>query len=490
MDLTEDGSKAVADLSEEAEPHLSEQRWDAVARWPCEHPREHHTDLDGVTIEVGAVIASTTSGRVHALAAALLHGPQDMSRIGYELLAHQIVRPSAADTPLQLLRIATAQTQRPVDQVAAQPVIAAICTVLRGTSARLTVEAAQTAHTMGRDLFASHLSADRSADPRGTVRALLSLGSEYVPDAVGFLTSKVRDPLGSLSPWCAAVRLLRRLPQAVPPVIRLVREVTEATHLPDDTLELCQLLIDFAASDTATEHLLDLAQDASAAPVHRRRAVELLPRGEGRDQAARQARAVIGELTTLAAPTERIALAETLHTLDPQGRRAAIELLFAPLGDVALPAAARQQALGLLATMGPDVRHRLVDDLETWHAGATDSNAERQTALRSISEWGPDLHRAAQGIWESTRHSISAASRASSWPPTSTSGDGQANRDLHGRSPALPAQRTKSRMSASPPSASCCAIAHRCRVPAPTYCTSWYARTVSRPPWPCSRPGI
>ncbi|MFB6557248.1 hypothetical protein, partial [Streptomyces sp. NPDC056405] len=253
---------------------------------------------------------------------------------------------------------------------------------------------------MGSSLFAARLVSDKSSDPRRTIRALLSLGDEHMPDAIRFLASQVHGPLSGFSEWCAAIRLLRRLPQATSPVIRLVREVIEAAHDPDQILELCRVLIDYSAIDAATEYLLELAQDASAEPEERRKAIELLPRGEGREDCADRAHAVMAELTADASPAERVTLAETLRNIDPQGCRSATALIFSALGDVTLPFKARRQALALLAVMGPDVRRQLVADLEELHARPTAPDADRLKVLRSVSQWGPDLHRVAQGIWE------------------------------------------------------------------------------------------
>ncbi|MCX4735085.1 NACHT domain-containing protein [Streptomyces sp. NBC_01363] len=380
--------------------NVTDQQWDAVARWLCAHPESHIAVMADGFVQVDEVINAATHGRIHALAAALIHGSPGVSRIAYDLLAHRILsRASAAVAPLQLLRIAAEGTKRAVDPVIAEPVIDAICLTLRDPQLRLATAYAQTARAMGSDLFATHLLAARSAEPRGTVQALLALDTANVPTAIRFLASTVRNPL-DVAQWCAAVRLLRRLPHTVSPVTRLVREVIEATHDPQDVLELCRLLIHYTAFDTATEYLLDLGRDASVAPEHRRTAVELLPRGEGRERAADQAHAIIQELTILASPAERVTLAETLRTLDPRGCRSATTLLLTTLDDVTLPAAIRHEALALLVALGPNVRRRLVHDLEHLHAGPADTDAQRLTTLRRVSEWGPDLHRAAQSIWE------------------------------------------------------------------------------------------
>ncbi|MBU6533211.1 NACHT domain-containing protein [Streptomyces mayonensis] len=377
---------------------VTDQQWDAVARWLCAHPELHLPGRTDTSLSVGEIVASATPGRIHALAASLIHGSSS-SQKACALLARQILGP-APTTSLHLLRITAENAQRPVDHVIAEPVIDAICTQLRGKQFWLSNAYAQTARAIGSELFATHLLGSRSADPSGVVRALLALDSKYVPAAIRFLASKARDPLCDLSQWCAAVRMLRRLPEAVSPLIRLVRDVIEVTHEPEDVLELCRLLIDYSAFDVATQHLLDLGWDSSVAPEQRRTAVELLPRGEGCEDAADQAHAVIQELTTLASPVERVALAETLRTLDPRGSQLATTLLFSTLDDATVPPATRRTALNLLAALGPEVRRRLAHDLEKLYAGPTDSDAQRLTVLRSTSQWGPDLHRAAQGIWE------------------------------------------------------------------------------------------
>ncbi|MDX2698684.1 NACHT domain-containing protein [Streptomyces ipomoeae] len=383
-----------------AGPDLSEEQWDAVARWLCAHPEAHVPATTEVSFDVREVIASATPSRVHALAAALIHGPQSTARRAYELLARRILSQTAIEVPLQLLRIATEGARLPVNQATAEPVVAAICAKLRQSEYRHTSALVRTARTMGSDLFAARLVSDRSSDPRGTVRALLSLSDDHVPDAIRFLAAQVHGPLGGFSEWCAAIRLLRRLPQATSPVVRLVREVIEAAHDPEQILELCRVLIDYSALDAATEYLLELAQDASAETEERRKAIELLPRGEGHEECADRAHVVMAELTADASPAERVTLAETLRHIDPRGCRSATTLISSTLDDVTLPSGARRQALALLAVLGPDVRRQLVADLEKLHARPTDSDADRLTILRSVSEWGPDLHRAAQGIWE------------------------------------------------------------------------------------------
>ncbi|MET7847633.1 hypothetical protein ABZT48_05185 [Streptomyces avermitilis] len=56
-----------------------------------------------------------------------------------------------------------------------------------------------------------------------------------------------------------------------------MREATEVAHDPQDVLELCRVLLDFTAIDIATEHLLELAHDASVSAEDRHKAVKLLP---------------------------------------------------------------------------------------------------------------------------------------------------------------------------------------------------------------------
>lgn len=389
-----------ADAQGSAEPDLSEEQWDAVARWLCAHPEAYLSAVADDVFDVNVVSASTTPGRTHALAALLIHGPRATAHQAYELLARRILVPDAAEAPLQLVRIAAA-CSRSVDQIAAEPVIAALCLKLRRKSEyRDTSAYERTAQVLGTGLFAHRLVSDISSDPRATVRALLRLGDEHTSDAISFLAAHAHTAQRDLSNWCAAIRFLRRIPDASAPVIKLVREVTEEAHTPQDVLELCRVLLDFSALDIATEHLLELAHDASVSTEHRHAAVKLLPRGEGRERCAEQAHTVLADLITDASPVQRLAIAETLRNIDPPGCRTATALVLSALRDAALPSGARRQGLAALAVLGPDVRRQLASDLETLYTRPTDSHTERLTILRSVSQWGPDLHRSAQGIWE------------------------------------------------------------------------------------------
>ncbi|MGV9654159.1 NACHT domain-containing protein [Streptomyces sp. NPDC003554] len=389
-----------ADVHGSTGPDLSEEQWDAVARWLCAHPEAYLPAVADDVFDVNAVSASTTPGRIHALAALLIHGPRVTAQQAYELLARRILVPGAAEVPLQLVRIAAACSLS-VDQAAAEPVIAALCLKLRRNSEyRDTSAYERTAQVLGSGLFAARLVSDISSEPRGTVRALLRLGDEHTNDAISFLAAQAHSTHHDLSDWCAAIRLLRRIPDAAAPVIKLVREATEVAHDPQDVLELCRVLNDFAAIDVATEHLLELAHDASVSTEDRHKAVKMLPRGEGRESCAEQAHLVLAELITDAPPVQRLAMAETLRNVDPQGCRSATAHVLSALGDATLPSGARRQALAALAVMGPDVRRQLATDLEQLYTRPADSDAERLTTLRSVSQWGPDLHRSAQSIWE------------------------------------------------------------------------------------------
>ncbi|MFD6742400.1 NACHT domain-containing protein [Streptomyces anthocyanicus] len=390
----------LADAHGSTEPDLSEEQWDAVARWLCAHPEAYLPAAADDVFDVNAVSASTTPSRIHALAALLIHGPRVTAQQAYELLARRILIDGAAEVPLQLVRIAAACSLS-FDQAAAEPVIAALCRKLRRKSEHRDTSAYErTAQFLGSGLFAARLVSDISSEPGGTVRALLRLGDEHTNDAISFLAAQAHSAHHDLSDWCAAIRLLRRIPDAASPVIKLAREATEVAHDPQDVLELCRVLNDFAAIDVATEHLLELAHDASVSAEDRHKAVKMLPRGEGRESCAEQAHLVLEELITGAPPVQRLAMAETLRNIDPQGCRSATAHVLSALGDATLPSGARRQALAALAVMGPDVRCQLVADLGRLYTRPADSDAERLTILRSVSQWGPDLHRSAQSIWE------------------------------------------------------------------------------------------
>ncbi|WP_241775910.1 NACHT domain-containing protein [Streptomyces exfoliatus] len=402
--------ESAAAGQEGTSPVLTEEQWDAVARWLCAHPEAHLPAMDDMLFDVDA-LAFTRPGRMHAIAAALIHGPQLAARRAHELLARRIQFDTSTHAPLQLLRIAAESAQRPASLNAIEPVVNAICARLQLNEPRFTTAHAATARAMGSDPFITRLLSDRSVDPRGTVSALLALGRESLPKAIRFLADRVRDQRVGFSEWCAAVRILKRLPEAAAPVIRLTREVLEGTHVEERVLELCRVLIDFSANDLATEHLLELAQDGSARPDKRRRAIELLPHSEGREDLADRAHAVIEELTDIASPAERVALASTLRTISPRACRSATALIFSTLNDKELPSESRRQALALLAVIGPDVRRQLIVDLEKLFAHPVEPDAEGLKTLRQVAQWGPDLHRAAQAIWERLAQRRTGAAR-------------------------------------------------------------------------------
>ncbi|MFD3876684.1 NACHT domain-containing protein [Streptomyces microflavus] len=384
-----------------AEPDLSEEQWDAVARWLCAHPEAYRPAVPDDYIDANEIFGSTTPSRTHALAALRIHGPRAAARQAYELLASQILVQSRSEAPLQLVRIAVECSPSPVDPIASEPVVAALCLKLRDTDEyRATRSYERTALAMGSEMFVARLVADDSNDPREIVAALLRLGDEHHSDALSFLATRTPAAHRDLSKWCAAVRLLRRIPHATAPVVKLVREAVEEAHDPKDVLELCQVLLDFTALDIATEYLLELAHDATATTEERHKAIKLLPRGEGRERCAEQAHEVLAELVTDAPSTQRLAVAQTLRTIDPQGCRSATALVLSALEDAMLPAGDRQQGLAALAVMGPEVRRQLVTRLEDLYTRPAASDAERLHVLRSVSQWGPDLHRSAQGIWE------------------------------------------------------------------------------------------
>ncbi|MFD6076290.1 NACHT domain-containing protein [Streptomyces hydrogenans] len=395
---------------ERSDPVLTEEQWDAVARWLCAHPEAHLAAMDDMVFDIDA-LAVTRPGRLHAIAAALIHGPQPAARQAHELLARRIQFDTSTLAPLQLLRIAAESAQRPADLKAIEPVVDVICARLQLSEPRFTTAHASTAQVMGSGPFITRLISDRSVDPRGTISALLALGRESLPMAIRFLAERVGDQRVGFSEWCAAVRLLKRLPEATAPVIRLTREVLERTHIEDRILELCRVLIDFSANDLATEHLLELAQDGSARPDKRRRAIELLPHSEGRESLADRAHAVIEELTSIASPAERVALASTQRTISPQASRSATALILSTLDDKELPSESRRQALALLAVIGPDVRRKLVVHLEKLFAHPAEPDAEQLKTLRQVAQWGPDLHRAAQAIWERLAQRRTGAAR-------------------------------------------------------------------------------
>ncbi|MEU9529103.1 NACHT domain-containing protein [[Kitasatospora] papulosa] len=415
----------LADAHTSTEPDLSEEQWNAVARWLCAHPETYtsaaveeqwaavahrlctlsETPMPAVFKDLfeahEVYVSPTTPGRLHALAAMLIHGPRATARHAYELLARRVFVHGGVEVPLELIRIAAGCSPSSVDQIAAEPVIAALCTKLRHNNKyRDTPSYEQTAQVLGTGLFSVRLVSDLSSEPRETVRALLRLGAEHANDAINFLAAQAHAGQCDLPKWCAAIRLLRQVPHAAAPVIKLAREATEVAHDPQDILELCGVLLDFSAVDIATEHLLELAHDASVSTEDRHRAVKLLPRGEGHESCAEQAHVVLAELITDASSAQRLAMAETLRKIDPQGCRSATALVLSALDDATLPLGARHQALAALAVMGPDVRRQLAANLEKLYTRPAASDAERLTILRSVARWGPDLHRSAQGIWE------------------------------------------------------------------------------------------
>ncbi|WP_369228481.1 hypothetical protein AB5J52_48420 (plasmid) [Streptomyces sp. R39] len=341
-----------------------------------------------------------TPGRRHAVAAALIHGMPTEARGAYELLAPSLRDQIRAEFPLQLLRIAASSASSPIRPESAEPVIAAICANLGlGQTPYFSLHV-RTARAMGSSLFVAYLMAHETSDPCHTVRALLSLGPEHTPDAVRFLAVQARAFPRSVLLWCQAAQMLRPFRDACADVVRLLREVAAAADEAEDLLELCRTLIEFGADDAAAKHLMELAQDTATDLTHRCAAVRILSDSEGPEERADLAHAVMAELSDGASCVERLALAQTLQRVDPRGRHAAAALVFSALEDPSLPFDSRRQALALLAGMGPDVRRRMAAGLEQIYAASGSSDAVRLTGLRIVSVWGPDLHRAAQGIWE------------------------------------------------------------------------------------------
>jgi hypothetical protein len=378
---------------------MTERFYDAIARWLCAHPQAYTPVGIKGTFDVRQIIASDTPGRVHALAAALIHGPSTTARYGYELLAGRILTADEPHAPLLLLQIAGSHAPRPLDPAVADAAIAAVCVGLLRNEPQLIAVYVRTAQAMGAHLFAARLTGAFAA-PEAIVAALLSLGHEHLPDAVGFLTEQAHRPSHSWSQWCDAVRLLRGLPQARVPVMRLLQGTIEALHLPKDILILCQVLLDYGAVDLATSHLLELAQDACARLGERRAALDLIPHREDRRREAEQAHAILADLVFDAASAERIALAPTLRRIDPRGHKAAADLVFSALDDPLLDTRARRAALKQLAEMGPVTRSRLASSLEMLYAGPADPHDARLAALRDVAQRGPELHRSAQAIYE------------------------------------------------------------------------------------------